>query len=762
MSRFDRKINETFGGRKNNSYRPLDSRAKYAGAKDINGVDMDPVVQQNTDDAASIDSSSKPPKQVYGKAPGAIDTYSKWAGSGCGIMYVLIMTGVAITGLILASIAVSRIDEDNSATKAIYHEIINHRNATLDAVRYLATILTLNDLHTQEFLCAILVTECFDLQTQAAPAQIGYGALGHICKQIEETCAGIITNRVSLLNQYGVPPGSDYHIFDDITLPVPSQFVFGGGSLNGIRFDRLGPSSAQFGGLVQDIEKPLFDKNEYGMFISFSYTDVPGAGSLTDGLCWINLAVQTDNFATCTVVLDTGAQAGIYNIFSTQDRVFAIGTQSNTIHWWDTTTSVALANTGTTITSANIIAGTYVLVNDTSLSSPWHMEQLANGNYLVSMLDSTAPNCTSATPYLCGGFMHIDATLLETNVPASISRWDSLTDGFAVTRETPGEFALGDGVRRAVVSGSFGSWTHLINPDCFDFTTQITGSQTWGRQYNIFNSNNGEGVKQLSTAWSDIGDSIPLRDPRPFIEWRNISGFIPNVVRSYHRSNNQYLIADTVGGSIISVSYEGGSAVDPWSQIILAWVLPYINPSAPLDTNEWRSPLITDMTISNDDRYLYVASYGLGQISVYLLGDSGDNLLGNGIPQLCATYQITGGQDIFGGIFRHSADPSVPLEGAPASLSLEPNGKFLYVSTSHPFDKCVYPNAINSGGFVFRFVVHSNVCNSQSLNIDPSFLLRGKDLPGGRQGFPAKMGKMAFPAGDSKFKRVVRRLGGSP
>lgn len=686
-----------------------------------------------------------------------------WVGEGLKNLVLLFIVLLAITALIIAGIGFSRIDDNERALKQIVAGIMDHRNATLRMARYISTVLTLNDLHTQEFLCAILVTECFDLQTNAAPAQIGYGALGHICKQIEETCVSIIRNQVDVLSAWDITPGTDYEINSDLSLAVPEQYVFGTSSLNGVRFDRLGPSSAQFGGLVQDVEKPLFDKNEYGMYIAFSYTDVPGTAGLTDGLCWINLEISSDTFGTCTVLLDTGVKAGVYQLYATQERVFAIGTSANAIYWWDTSTSVALSSAGATITSADIISGTFTIANDTSLQSPWHMEQFDNGDYLVSMLDSNSTNCTVSTPYLCGGFMKIDATLLPTDPAGAVSRWDSQTDGFEQTRHTPGEFAMGDGTRRAVVSGSFGSWIHTVEPNCFNLSTQVlSGTPVWGRQYDIYDSSNGEIVKQEDTGWPTVGDNIPTQDPRPFEEWRNISGFIPNVVRAYHKKDSRYLIGDTVGGSIISVNYAGTTASDPWAAVILGWVLPFVNPSLPLDDAAWRSPLMTDMAISNDDRFLYIALYGLGQIQVFYMADSGESLTSNGVPEHCATYQITGGQGIFGGTFTHSAAPSIPLEGAPATLTLEPNGKFLYVSTSHPFDECVYPNAITSGGFVFRFTIHADVCNSQSLNIDPSFLLRGKNLPGGRQGIPARMGKMAFPAGDSKFKKVVRKLGGTP
>lgn len=775
MSRFENILNSEDRRFKKNagSYYPLYPGKKYAGANENDSTAETNLEKKNPGVSTKDSNSGNNNKGGYDGPPGGNLSRPKtdrqraeetsWVSHGCWALIAVIVFAMGVTALILSSIAVSRIDDNEDALIQIRDGIMDHRNATLRMARYLSTVMTLNDLHTQEFLCAILVTECFNLQTNAAPAQIGYGALGHICKQIEETCVSIVKNQVDVLNEWDITPGTDYAINSELILTVPDQFIFGSTALNGIRFDRLGPSSAQFGGLVQDVEKPLFDKNEYGMFIAFSYTDVPGTDGLTDGLCWINLEVSSDTFGTCTVLLDTGVKGGVYQVFANQNRVFAIGTAANAIYWWDTSTSVALSSAGTTITSANIVAGTYTAANATVLRSPWHMEEFDNGDYLVSMLDSNATNCTVTTPYLCGGFMRIDATLLPTNPAGAVSRWDSQVDGFEQTRHTPGEFAMGDGARRAVVAGSFGSWLITIDPNCFNLSTQVlTGPPVWGRQYNIYDSSNGQIVKQAETGWPTISDLIPIQNPRPFEEWRNSSGFIPNIVRAYHKKDTRYLIADTVGGAIVSVNYAGTSAADPWTDVIMTWVLPFVNPSIPLDQSAWRSPLLTDMAISNDDQYMYIALYGLGQIQVYYLGDTGDSLTSNGIPEHCASYQITGGQGIFGGTFTHSANPTIPLQGAPASLTLEPNGKFLYVSTSHPFDECVYPNAISSGGFVFRFTIHADVCNSQSLNIDPSFLLRGSNLPGGRQGFPARMNKMVFPAGDSKFKRVVRQLGGTP
>lgn len=685
--------------------------------------------------------------------------FASWVAASLNFLVLVLAT----TALILSIVAWNNSQDHREATDNVLESVLIHRNSSLRIARYLSTVFTLNNLHQQEFMCAVLLAECFDLRTNSQPSEIAFGGLGQVCKAIDNTCADVFQNQIDVLSALDVTPGEDYSL-DGIAefIVVPQQFTFSTNILGGLRFDRAGPASAQFGSMFQDIEKPLYDKDEIGMFIAFSYYAVSGTGTLTDGLCWINLDVRSTNFGLCTVILDTAVRAGVFQIYATQDRVFALGTDSNAIYWWDTSVSVALATTGATMTSAAITEGTFVAANQTSLSSPWFMQEFANGNLLVSMLDSNSTGCNTSQPFLCGGFMEVDSTLLPTDPISAISRWDSLTDGQAQTRQTPGEFGMGDAVQRAVVAGGFGSWTHLIKPSCFNLSTQVlSGVQTWSQQYNIFNSNNGQGVKQTSTAWTTLGDSIPAQDPRPFEEWRNTSGFIPNVARNYHRSDTSYVLVDTVGGAIISVTYAGTTAANPWRNLILAWVLPFVNPSAPLDNSSWVSPLLTDAVISNDDRFLYVAAYGYGQVLVFRLPDPAETGGTNQAPQHCATYQVTGGQSVFTGDFTFATSPGTPLRGAPANLALDPNGKFLYVSSSHPFDDCVYPQALSAGGFTIRFSVQADICNSQSLNIDPSFLLLGNSLPGGRNGFPARLTKMAFPAGDSKFQRLRRRLGGN-
>ena len=82
-------------------------------------------------------------------------------------------------------------------------------------------------------------------------------------------------------------------------------------------------------------------------------------------------------------------------------------------------------------------------------------------------------------------------------------------------------------------------------------------------------------------------------------------------------------------------------------------------------------PLVTDINLSLDDRYLYVSCFGTGELRQYDVSDPLN-------PVLTSAVQL-------GGITRrksHPKNPGVPLNGAPQMVEIGRDGKRVYVTNS--------------------------------------------------------------------------------
>jgi methanethiol oxidase len=119
-------------------------------------------------------------------------------------------------------------------------------------------------------------------------------------------------------------------------------------------------------------------------------------------------------------------------------------------------------------------------------------------------------------------------------------------------------------------------------------------------------------------------------------------------------------------------------------------------------------PLITDINLSLDDRYLYVSCWGTGEIRQYDVSDPFK-------PVLVATVQI-------GGIVNrtpHPNEPARPLNGAPQMVEVSRDGKRVYITNSlyTPWDEQFYPDGIR--GWMAKLDVGRN----GGLELDPNFFI---------------------------------------
>ena len=97
-------------------------------------------------------------------------------------------------------------------------------------------------------------------------------------------------------------------------------------------------------------------------------------------------------------------------------------------------------------------------------------------------------------------------------------------------------------------------------------------------------------------------------------------------------------------------------------------------------------PLVTDINLSLDDRFLYVSCFGTGELKQFDVSDPFN--------------PIETGSVRLGGIVRrqsHPARPGQPLNGAPQMVEISRDGKRVYVTNSlyRTWDEQFYPDGIN-------------------------------------------------------------------
>jgi methanethiol oxidase len=119
-------------------------------------------------------------------------------------------------------------------------------------------------------------------------------------------------------------------------------------------------------------------------------------------------------------------------------------------------------------------------------------------------------------------------------------------------------------------------------------------------------------------------------------------------------------------------------------------------------------PLVTDLNLSLDDRYLYVSCWGTGELQQYDVSNPHE-------PKLVGSVKI-------GGIVRRSAHPSAPqkaLNGAPQMIEVSRDGKRLYLTNSlyTPWDAQFYPDGING------WMTKLDVAEGGGIAFDPKFFV---------------------------------------
>jgi len=117
-------------------------------------------------------------------------------------------------------------------------------------------------------------------------------------------------------------------------------------------------------------------------------------------------------------------------------------------------------------------------------------------------------------------------------------------------------------------------------------------------------------------------------------------------------------------------------------------------------------PLITDINLSLDDRFLYVSCWGTGELIQYDVSDPFH-------PVLVSSVHL-------GGIVRKTAHPATgPLTGGPQMVELSRDGRRIYLTNSLylAWDKQFYPNGLQG------WAVKIDVGPDGGMEIDPKFFV---------------------------------------
>jgi len=126
-------------------------------------------------------------------------------------------------------------------------------------------------------------------------------------------------------------------------------------------------------------------------------------------------------------------------------------------------------------------------------------------------------------------------------------------------------------------------------------------------------------------------------------------------------------------------------------------------------------PLITDINLSLDDRFLYVSCFGTGEFLQFDVSNPFH-------PRKTGSVHL-------GGIVRkapHPKQPKIPLNGAPQMVELSRDGKRIYFTNSlyAPWDAQFFPEGIDS------WMVKLDVKPEGGMEIDPRFFVKFGELRG--------------------------------
>ncbi|MFF5294576.1 selenium-binding protein SBP56-related protein [Paractinoplanes globisporus] len=221
----------------------------------------------------------------------------------------------------------------------------------------------------------------------------------------------------------------------------------------------------------------------------------------------------------------------------------------------------------------------------------------------------------------------------------------------------------------------------------------------------------------------DLGDQYQMTlELRPAHDPTKEYGFLGVVISVedlsasvwvWHRSSGEFAVT-----KIIDIPAEPAAAAD---------LPPALQPF------EAVPPLVTDIDLSVDDKYLYVSCWGTGELKRYDVTDP--------------FHPVEAGSIHLGGIVRRTAHPSFPdepLAGGPQMVEVSRDGKRVYVTNSlyGSWDDQFYPDGV--GAWLAKI-------DNDDFTLDPRFFPHGDEFRGLRvhqtrlQGGDASSDSYCFP-----------------
>lgn len=222
-------------------------------------------------------------------------------------------------------------------------------------------------------------------------------------------------------------------------------------------------------------------------------------------------------------------------------------------------------------------------------------------------------------------------------------------------------------------------------------------------------------------------------------------GLIPLEVRFLHEPTAAH---GFVGAALSSnvIHFTRASDAAPWTTDVVieqpwtkveGWVLPEM------------PPLITDILISMDDRFLYLSNWLRGDIVQYDITDPAHPKVA-GRVWVGGSLRKGGSVKVIEGLPEDTPEaPEIPtvkgkaLRGGPQMLQLSLDGRRLYVTNSlySPWDKQFYPDLAKEGSHLLRVNVDTE---KGGLALDDTFFVDFGDEPGG----PVLAHEVRYPGGD--------------
>jgi selenium-binding protein 1 len=316
----------------------------------------------------------------------------------------------------------------------------------------------------------------------------------------------------------------------------------------------------------------------------------------------------------------------------------------------------------------------------TNLSAPHTVHCLADGTVMVAMLGDKEGNSP-------GGFLQLDENF------DIAGRWEKERDGMDFNYD----FWYQPRQNVMVSSGLAAPKTYYPG-----FNLDDVAAGLYSHRINLWNWQERKLVQSI-----DLGED----------------GLVPLEVRFLHDPDrsNAYIGA-ALSSNMFHLQRTNGH-----------WDVQKVIDIPAIELEGWPFPvpsLITDLLISMDDRYLYLANWLHGDVRQYDISDP-------------ARPQIKGQVWCGGVLGKAEKGNGHRLSGGPNMLQLSLDGKRLYVTSSllSSWDNQFYPDISKCGSYLLKID-----CDTENggMSIDPDFFVDFGKEPAG----PARAHEMRYPGGD--------------